>query len=54
MIISKAVVVPTLILDLTMALTVGFALGYGVREWISRRRRQGERRRQDLGGGFWR
>ena len=34
MIISKAVVVPTLILDLTMALTVGFVLGYGVREWI--------------------
>ena len=31
MIISKAVVVPTLILDLTMAVTVGFALGYGVR-----------------------
>ena len=54
MIISKAVVVPTLILDLTMALTVGFALGYGVREWISRRRRQAERRRQGLGGGFWR
>ncbi len=54
MIISKAVVVPTLILDLTMALTVGFALGYGVREWISRRRRQAERRRQDLGAGFWR
>ena len=52
MIISKAVVVPTLILDLTMALTVGFALGYGVREWISRRRRQGERRRQGLGGGL--
>jgi len=54
MIVSKAVVVPTLILDLTMALTVGFALGYGVREWISRRRRQAERRRQGLGGGFWR
>src|SRR5262249_47264602 len=54
MIVSKAVVVPTLILDLTMALTIGFALGYGVREWISRRRRQAERRRQGLGGGFWR
>jgi hypothetical protein len=53
MIVSKAVVVPTLILDLTMAL-IGFALGYGVREWISRRRRQAERRRQGLGGGFWR
>ena len=34
MIVSKAVGVRTLILDLTMALTVGFALGYGVREWI--------------------
>ena len=53
-IVSKAVAVRTLILDLTMALTVGFALGYGVREWISRRRRQAERRRQGLGGGFWR
>jgi hypothetical protein len=54
MIVSKAVVVPTLILDLTMAVTIGFALGYGVREWISRRRRQAELRRQGLGGGFWR
>src|SRR5262249_61752454 len=54
MIIPKAVVVPPLILDLTMALPVGFVLGYGVREWISRRRRQAERRRQGLGGGFWR
>ena len=44
MIVSKAVDVRTLILDLTMALTVGFALGYGVREWISHRRRQAERR----------
>jgi len=54
MIVSKAVIVPTLILDLTMALTIGFALGCGVRELISRRRRQAERRRQGLGGGFWR
>ena len=38
MIVSGAVAVRTLILDLTMALTIGFALGYGVREWISRRR----------------
>ena len=52
-IVSKAVGVRTLILDLTMALTVGFALGYGVREWISRRRRQAERRRRGLDGGFW-
>ena len=50
MIVSEAVIVPTLILDLTMALTIGFALGCGVREWISRRRRQAERRRQGLGG----
>src|SRR5262249_23593064 len=35
------------------ALTVGFALGYGVREWISRRRRQAGRRRRGLDGGFW-
>jgi hypothetical protein len=52
-IVSKAVAVRTLILDLTMALTIGFALGYGVREWISRRRRQAERRRRGLDGGFW-
>ena len=52
-IVSKAVDVRTLILDLTMALTVGFALGYGVREWISRRRRQAERPRRGLDGGFW-
>ena len=32
----------------TIALIVGFAVGYGVREWISRRRRQAaERRRGD-------
>ena len=52
-IVSKAVGVRTLILDLMTALTVGFALGYGVREWISRRRRQAERRRRGLDGGFW-
>jgi hypothetical protein len=52
-IVSKAVTVRTLILDLTMALTIGFALGYGVRELISRRRRQAERRRGGLDGGFW-
>jgi hypothetical protein len=47
-IVSRAVAVRTLILDLTMALTIGFALGYGVREWISRRRRQAERRRRGV------
>jgi hypothetical protein len=52
-IVSGAVAVRTLILDLTMALTIGFALGYGVREWISRRRRQAERRRRGVDGGSW-
>jgi hypothetical protein len=52
LIISKAVAVPTLVLDVTIALTVGFALGYGIREWISRRRRQAIRRRQNLDGGW--
>ncbi len=51
MIVSGAVAVRNLILDLTMALTIGFALGYGVREWISRRRRQAERRRRGVDGG---
>jgi hypothetical protein len=37
--------------DLTVALVAGlagFALGYGVREFISRRRRQAARARRDL------
>ena len=29
-------------LETAIALIVGFALGYGVREWLSRRRRQAE------------
>jgi hypothetical protein len=36
-------------LEIVIALIIGFALGYGIREWISRRRRQAERRR--LGRG---
>jgi hypothetical protein len=35
-------------MEIAIALIVGFALGYGVREWISRRRRQAERRRRSL------
>src|SRR5262245_14078001 len=30
-------------LQIAIALIIGFALGYGVREWVSRRRRQAER-----------
>jgi hypothetical protein len=37
-------------LETAITLIVGFALGYGVREWLSRRRRQAERRRR---GSFW-
>src|SRR5262249_34185645 len=37
-------------LETAIALIVGFAIGYGVREWRSRRRRQAERRRR---GSFW-
>ena len=33
-------------LEIAIALIVGFALGYGVREWVSRRRRQAERQRR--------
>jgi hypothetical protein len=31
-----------------IAFVIGFALGYGVREWISRRRRHAERQRRGL------
>ena len=34
-------------LETAIVLIVGFALGYGVREWLSRRRRQAERRRRE-------
>ena len=37
-------------LEIAIALIVGFALGYGVREWVSRRRRQAERQRRTLWG----
>jgi hypothetical protein len=33
-------------LEIAIALIVGFALGYGFREWISRRRRQAKRQRR--------
>jgi hypothetical protein len=37
-------------LEMAIVLIVGFALGYGVREWVSRHRRQAERRRRTLWG----
>jgi hypothetical protein len=37
-------------LETAIVLIVGFALGYGVREWISRRRRQVEKQRRALWG----
>ena len=37
-------------LEIAIILIVGFALGYGAREWVSRRRRQAERQRRALGG----
>jgi hypothetical protein len=37
-------------LEIAIVLIVGFALGYGVREWVSRRRRQAERQRHTLWG----
>jgi hypothetical protein len=36
------------LLEIAIALIIGFALGYGVREWISRQRHQAERRRRGL------
>src|SRR5262245_40105911 len=35
-----------LMLETAIVLIVGFAVGYGVREWLSRRRRQAERERR--------
>jgi hypothetical protein len=32
-------------LELSIALIIGFALGYGIREWISHQRRQAARQR---------
>jgi len=37
-------------LEIAIALIVGFGLGYGGREWVSRRRRQAERRGRALWG----
>jgi hypothetical protein len=34
--------------EIAIALIVGFALGYGVREWVSRRRRQAVRLRRSF------
>jgi hypothetical protein len=39
-------------LEIAIALIVGFALGYGVREWVFRRRRQAERHRRAHGGEY--
>jgi hypothetical protein len=36
-------------LEIAIAFIIGVALGYGIREWISRRRRQAERRRRETG-----
>jgi hypothetical protein len=38
-------------LETAITLIVGFALGYGVREWLSRRRRQAERQRRQAAFG---
>jgi len=35
-------------MEIVIALIIGFAAGYGVREWISRRRRQAVRERHAL------
>jgi len=35
-------------LETAIALIVGFGLGYGVREWLFRRRRRVERHRRQL------
>jgi hypothetical protein len=40
------------ILDLAVALLIGFAIGYGAREYVSRRRRAAEWRRQQTEGKF--
>jgi hypothetical protein len=38
-------------LETAIFLIVGFGLGYGVREWLSRRRRQAERERRQAAFG---
>jgi hypothetical protein len=37
-------------LETAIVLIGGFGLGYGVREWVSRRRRRAERQRRALWG----
>jgi len=37
-------------LEVAIVLIVGFGLGYGVREWVSRRRRRAGRQRRALWG----
>jgi len=34
--------------ELFIVLIIGFALGYGIREWISHQRRQAARRRHGM------
>ena len=36
------------IMEIVIALIIGFALGYGIREWMSRKRRQAERKHRGL------
>jgi hypothetical protein len=38
-------------METAIALIVGFAIGYGFREWLSRRRRQAERERRQAAFG---
>jgi hypothetical protein len=35
--------------ELAIAMIIGFALGYGVREWISYQRRQAASQRRNMG-----
>jgi len=39
-------------MEIVIALIVGFGVGYGVREWVSRRRHQAEKERRALSGGL--
>ena len=39
-------------MEIAIALIIGFALGYGIREWISRRRHQAEKRRRGMQNVF--
>jgi len=35
-------------MEIAIALIIGLALGYGIREWISRRRRHAARQRREM------